>query len=175
VSPKQFKEFILPYLRELVSLAKSKGKLFIKHTDGYLWPILDDIVKTGIDGLHPIEPAAGMDITEVKRAYGNKICVIGNIDCTYVLTLAPLELVEEVVKETIAKVAPNGGYILSSSNSIHPGVKPESFLTMIKVAKEYGVYPISDELIKRYSRRDIHKRIFKDRFTRTRQIHGERL
>ena len=171
MSPRHFREFILPYLKKLVSLVKSKGKLFIKHTDGYIWPILKDLVETGIDGLHPIEPAAGMDILEVKKAYGDSICVIGNVDCTYVLTLANLDLVEEVVKETIAKVAPGGGYILSSSNSIHPGVKAENFLTMIKTAKEYGVYPISNELIREYSRKDTYGLIFRERLARIRQIY----
>ena len=47
----------------------------------------------------------------------------------------------ESVKETIAKAAPGGGYIISSSNSIHPGCKPENYLAMVEAAREYGHYP----------------------------------
>jgi len=161
VSPRMFKIFIMPYLKRVVDTAKRYGKPFIKHTDGKIWKILDMIVATGIDGLHPIEPCAGMDILKVKRMYGDRICVIGNIDCSYVLPLMSPNDVEEVVKETIAKVAPGGGYILSSSNSIHPGVKPENFLVMIKAAKRYGRYPISEELIREYGKRNFYSKIFK--------------
>jgi len=161
LSPRMFKNFIYSYLKKTVDIAKKNNRLFIKHTDGRIWSILDLIIDTGIDGLHPIEPAAGMDIAKVKRKYGEKICVIGNIDCTIVLPLLSPKEVEEVVKETIAKVAPNGGYILSSSNSIHPGVKPENFKKMVEAARKYGVYPIEKKLIEKYSKRNFYENIFK--------------
>ena len=166
VSPKIFEKFVLPYLKRAVNVAKSHGLPFIKHTDGNILPIIDMIISAGIDGLHPIEPAAGMDIAYVKRRYGDKICIIGNIDCSIVLTLKPPEDVEEVVKETIAKVAPGGGYILSSSNSIHPSVKPENFVRMIKAARRYGRYPINEHLIKNYSRRDYYREMLGWTFSR---------
>jgi uroporphyrinogen decarboxylase len=52
------------------------------------------------------------------------------------------ENVEKAVQDTIAKAAPGGGYIISSSNSIHVGVKPENYLAMLKAAHRYGVYPV---------------------------------
>lgn len=158
MSPEMFKKFVLPYLSRAVKLAHSYGLPFIKHTDGNLWKILDMIVEAGIDGLHPIEPHAGMDIGEVKRRYGGKICLIGNIDCTSLLPMGTPEEVEEAVKETIAKAAPGGGYILSSSNSIHPGVKPENFLAMVEAARKYGRYPIDQKLIEVYSKKNYMKK-----------------
>ncbi|RLF05265.1 MAG: hypothetical protein DRK00_04835, partial [Thermoprotei archaeon] len=163
LSPRTFRRFVLPYLKRVVSVAKRLGVPFIKHTDGNVWPILDMIVEAGVDALHPIEPAAGMDIGEVKRRYGDRIAVVGNVDCTIVLPLLTEREVEEVVKETIAKAAPGGGFILSSSNSIHPGVKPENFLAMVRAARRYGRYPISDDLIRQYSRRNFYAKIFAQR------------
>lgn len=161
VSPKLFREFILPYLKRVVALAKRLNVPFIKHSDGNLWRIIDMLIEAGIDGLHPIEPAAGMDIAEVKRVYGDKLCLIGNVDCTILLPkLSPVE-VEEVIKETIAKAAVGGGYILSSSNSIHPGVKPENFKAMVEAARRWGKYPISSELIRNYSGRNFYAKFFK--------------
>lgn len=161
ISPLLFKKFIFPHLKRLVDVAKRNNRFFIKHTDGNIWPILDDIIKTGIDALHPIEPAACMDILEIKKHFGDKITVVGNIDCSIVLPhLSPKE-VEEVVKETIAKAAPGGGYILSSSNSIHPGVNPKNFIRMIKIAKTYGKYPISPSFIKKYENKDFYRTIFR--------------
>jgi len=164
VSSSMFRKFILPYLKRAVDIAKRRGLPFIKHTDGNIWSIIDMIVSTRIDGLHPIEPAAGMDIMEVKKRYGTRICVIGNIDCSVLLPLRTPSEVEEVVKETIAKVAPGGRYILSSSNSIHPSVKPENFKRMIEVARKYGTYPIDATLIRKYVSKNYYKEIFKWEF-----------
>jgi len=41
-------------------------------------------------------------------------------------------------------LAPGGGYIMASSNTIHSGVKPENLKTMIEATKKYGVYPIKN-------------------------------
>jgi uroporphyrinogen decarboxylase len=51
--------------------------------------------------------------------------------------------VRRSVGETIAAAGPGGGYIISSSNSIHPGCKPENYLAMVEAAREYGKYPLA--------------------------------
>ncbi len=154
MSPQHFREFVLPYLKRSIDAAHDEGVPFIKHTDGNIWAILDDLVQAGIDALDPIEPAAGMDIGEVKAKYGDRIAVIGNVDCSFVLTRGTVEEVEEAVKETIAKASPGGGHILASSNSIHPAVKPENYKAMVEAARKYGRYPIDPELIAQYRNRN---------------------
>jgi uroporphyrinogen decarboxylase len=67
----------------------------------------------------------------------------GNLDCTYLLPFGEKEEVAESVKETIKKAVPGGGYILTSSNSIHPGCKSENVIAMFEAAKRYGSYPIT--------------------------------
>jgi uroporphyrinogen decarboxylase len=52
------------------------------------------------------------------------------------------EEVDKTVKETIAGAAPGGGYIISSSNTIHPGCKGENYVALVKAARKYGTYPI---------------------------------
>jgi uroporphyrinogen decarboxylase len=143
-SPAVFREFIMPRLKKMVEAIHEEGGKVIKHSDGNLWQIIDKIIETGIDGLNPIEPAAGMDIGEVKKKYGDKVCLIGNIDCSELLPNGSREDVIEAVRECIFNAGKNGGFILSSSNSIHSSVKPENYLTMIEAAKEYGNYPISN-------------------------------
>jgi uroporphyrinogen decarboxylase len=86
-----------------------------------------------------------MDIGEVKAKYGDRLCILGNIDCTYLLPFGSEEEVAEAVKETIRVAAPGGGYIISSSNSIHPGCKPENYIAMVGAARDYGAYPIDIE------------------------------
>ena len=67
-----------------------------------------------------------------------RACVLGNIDCRNLLPYGTQEEVERAVKETIEQAAPGGGYVLSSSNSIHPGCKPENYLAMVRAAHKYG-------------------------------------
>lgn len=154
MSPQHFRQFVLPYLKRSIDAAHDEGVPFIKHTDGNIWAILDDLVQAGIDALDPIEPAAGMDIGEVKAKYGDRIAVIGNVDCSFVLTRGTVEEVEEAVKETIAKASPGGGHILASSNSIHPAVKPENYKAMVEAARKFGRYPIDPELVAQYRNRN---------------------
>lgn len=142
LSVEHFKEFVLPGLKRVIAVAKERNVPFLKHSDGNEWMLLDLMVDAGIDGLHAIEPAAGMDIGEVKKAYGRRIALIGNIDCAGLLTYGKPEQVCEAVRECIGKAAPGGGYVLSSSNIIHVGVPPENYLAMVAACKEFGQYPI---------------------------------
>ncbi len=142
MSPKMFQEFILPRLQRVVQAVHDEGAFCVKHSDGNLWPILDMIVSTGVDGINPLEPVAGMDIGEVKKKYGDRVCLIGNVDCGDVLSSAPIDQVVLAVKDTIRKAAPGGGYIMMSSNTIHSSVKPENYHAMIEATKLYGVYPL---------------------------------
>ena len=139
MSPAQYAEFLAPYHTEIVENVHSKGAKIFKHSDGDLWPILDMLVDCGFDGIHPIQPQC-MDIGEAKKHLAGKACVMGNIDCMYLLCEGTTEEVEKTVRETIEAAAPGGGYIMSSSNSIHPGCKPENYIAMVEAARKYGKY-----------------------------------
>jgi len=154
MSPAHFERFVLPYLKEAVSVAKGNRVPFMKHTDGHLWPILDMIVDAGIDILDPIEPVAGMDIGRVKDAYGDRIALAGNVDCNHVLTRGTPDEVVEAVKETLAKGGVGGGLILASSNSIHPAVKPDNYRAMVEAARRHGRYPLDPAMLREYRQRD---------------------
>ncbi|GFP29429.1 uroporphyrinogen decarboxylase [Candidatus Hakubella thermalkaliphila] len=101
MSPAQFEEFFLPGLQEVVKAIKDKGAYCIKHCCGDINLLLDMIVGTGIDALHPLDAAAGMDIAAVKQNYGDRICVIGGVDCGDLLSLDPPERVVEEVKKVL--------------------------------------------------------------------------
>jgi uroporphyrinogen decarboxylase len=141
MSPAHYEEYIFPYHREIVDHVHGRGLLVFKHSDGDMWPILDGIADAGFDGFHPVQPQC-MDIGEVKKRYAGRMCILGNIDCTHLLPFGTEEEVEVSVRETIAAAAPGGGYIMSSSNSIHPGCRPENYIAMVKAARKYGNYPI---------------------------------
>lgn len=141
MTPQQFREVYAPHIKRAVEVARKRGIPFIKHSDGNLNPILRDLVETGIDGLHSIEPMAGMDLGRVKVEYGNQICLMGNVDCTHTLTTKPVEAVEAEVKQCIDTAAVGGGYILSSSNCFHKACSIDNIVAMVEAGRKYGRYP----------------------------------
>jgi uroporphyrinogen decarboxylase len=140
MSPRHFREFVLPGLTEAVRNIKRAGAYCIKHTDGNIWEIIEAIVGTGIDAIGPLEPGAGMDLRRVKQRFGDRICVVGNVDVD-LLCRGSAEAVREATRSLLRTVSPGGGHILSSGNSITSAVKPENFLAMLETARRYGTYP----------------------------------
>ncbi|MBN1666001.1 MAG: hypothetical protein JW862_02900, partial [Anaerolineales bacterium] len=69
---------------------------------------------------------------------------IGNVDCAHTLVNGTVEAVRKETEYVIRVAAPGGGFVLSTSNSVHPGVKPELYLAMLQTAREVGTYPIQD-------------------------------
>ena len=143
MSPAHFREFVLPYFVRCIEEVHQAGGYAIKHTDGNLWPIMDMIVESGIDALNPIQPDAGMDIGEIKRRYGDRLCLVGNVNCGYTLSEAPIAEVVREAKEVIRKAGPGGGHIMSSSNSLHSSVRPANYRAMVEATRRYGRYPLS--------------------------------
>jgi uroporphyrinogen decarboxylase len=143
MSPEAFREIFWPGLCRVVRGFKEQDLPVIKHTDGNLWPILDMIIESGIDCLDPIDPQAGMDLAEVKAKYGHVVALKGNVDCADTMTFGTPDDVVAATKEALRAGAPGGGFILSSSNSIHSGVKPENYQAMLETLREHGEYPIA--------------------------------
>lgn len=140
MSPTQFRELFYPGLKRVIQGFKDLGLYVIKHSDGNLWPILDLIIETGIDCLDPIDPLGGMDLAEVKAKYGHRVALKGNVDCAQLLSFGTPEQVRAATREALEKGMPGGGFILSSSNSIHSAVEPENYAAMLDTWREYRDY-----------------------------------
>ena len=141
VAPAHFRQYVFPWYRWACTMVREHGLPSIYHSDGRLDPVLEDILGCGFHALHPIEPKA-MDIVELKKKIGDRVCLIGNIDLGYTLTRGTPREVEEEVKERIRTVGPGGGYCVSSSNSITSYVPLENFNALRAAAIEYGRYPL---------------------------------
>ncbi len=141
VSPRVLRTHVFPWYTEMNRLAHSRGRLVVYHSDGDLQEVVEDIIGCGFDGLNPIEPPA-MDITAVKRQYGTRISIIGNIDLGYTLTRGTPADVRAEVRQRIRDLAPGGGYAVSSSNSVPEYVPLANFNAMREATFEYGRYPI---------------------------------
>ena len=137
ISPKTYGRVIAPLFQDAIQGYKSLGLMVIKHCDGDIRRYLPHWLDAGIDCLDPIDPAGGLDMAMMKVEYGDRICLKGNIDCTGYLCSGTPEQVAEEVRTCIAKGGP-GGLIVSSSNTIHRGVRPENYAAMLQAIREFG-------------------------------------
>ena len=136
-SPAMFREVVLPRYRRV---AEAVSLPWVVHSDGNMLPLLDDFASLGVAGMHPNERGA-MDIRVVKRDYGDRFCVLGNVDLDLLTRGTPAE-VDAEVRGLIRDIAPGGGYILTSGNSLASYVEPANVVAMVEAARKYGQYPI---------------------------------
>lgn len=136
MSPQVLHDYFFPWLKAIGDLAKSAGKPFIFHSDGTLWDVMEDIIACGVDALHPIEPQA-MDLAEVKRKYGDRLCLIGSVDVD-LLARGSAEEIRAQVKQNIQAAGKNGGYVLGSGNSIPDYVPFENYIALLEASKTLG-------------------------------------
>ena len=137
ISPKMIDDYFLP---EMKKVADCISVPWFTHSDGNMLPMMDTWLKLGQNGIHPIEPIA-MDIREVKKKFGSRVCIIGNIDVD-ILSNADPDQIDKIVRGLIRDIAPGGGYMLSSGNSLASSVKAENAIAMGAALKKYGCYPI---------------------------------
>lgn len=155
ISPKMWENLFAPHFKKLIAAFHSLGLLHWKHSDGNIMPVLDSLIDAGIDGIDPIDPLGGMSLEIVKERYGDKVAIKGNVDCTKALVNGTKEDLIEEVKDCIRIAAPGGGYVCSSSNSIHSGVNPEYYRLMVETIHEYGTYPLDFDLLEKNKNRRI--------------------
>ena len=132
-SPAVWDEFFAPYLKKAASRFKIP---WVFHSDGNLLPLMDKLLELGMNGIHPLEPGA-MDVELLKHKYGDKVCLIGNIDINHTLTDASEEEVYRAVEERIRQLGPGGGYIISDSNSVPCYCNPRNILWMAEAVQKY--------------------------------------
>ena len=141
IRPDTYFELVAPRFKRVVEGYKDLGYLAIKHCDGNIDAVIDFWIECGIDCLDPIDPGAGYTLAAMKAKIGQRVCLKGNVDCTGNLCNGTPEQVEQEVRQCIVEGGAGGGLILSSSNTIHRGVKPENYLAMLQALRRYGQYP----------------------------------
>ena len=139
LSPKMFSRFVTPYLKEIIDAARADGLYTIKHTDGNIMPILDQLVSCRPNALHSIDPMAGVDIREVKRLVGDKVCLCGNVHCAAIQT-GTIEEVTASAEYCLTYGKAGGGYIYCTSNVPFKGMPPERYSLVLDIWKRMRKY-----------------------------------
>jgi len=123
-----------PFYRRMVAEIKAhKNVPVFLHTDGDIRAVLPNIVACGFNGLHSLQPSAGMDIAEVKREYGDRLCLMGNLDLNELMTFGTPDQVAEQAEWLCENIGQGGGHILSTCNILTNAVPVENARAM------YGV------------------------------------
>ena len=141
VHPKYLRKYLFPWYKKMGKICREKGIGFIFHSDGDCTEVMDDLIDCGFHGFNPIQPNA-MNIVEVKKRWGKKLCLIGNLNLDSTLTLGTPEDVRAEVYERIRTIAPGGGYMVASSNSITDYVPVANMRALLDATYEFGQYPI---------------------------------
>ena len=142
IRPALFNEFFAREMRRQVEAAHKAGIKYVKHSDGDIRTLIPGLVNISrVDGLHSLDPSAGVDIGRIKEEWGGRIFLMGNVSVDSLALKSMPEVVEET-KECIRKAAPGGGFVLSSSNTWYTHCKLVNCLAMVRTGHEYGKYPI---------------------------------
>jgi len=137
ISPKDFKEIVIPMYKKI---CQEVGIPLIWHSDGYITPLMEGAIEAGFAAIQGLEPAAGVNLGDLKKKYGEKIILIGNVDASNALCQSNLEIVRKEVERCMEEAKSGGMYMLSDSNSLHVGCKTEAIFEMYRYAKEIGRY-----------------------------------
>jgi uroporphyrinogen decarboxylase len=134
VAPEDLEALVFPTYREIVRLARARDLPVILHSCGKLDAIIPTLIDCGINALHSLPPNL-YDFAQLKADYGNRLCLLGNIDVDLLSRGTPDE-VRAAVRWVRDDVFPGGGIILSSSNSVPDYCKAENYLAMMDEARK---------------------------------------
>lgn len=124
-------------LEAIVQTCHNAGLYVIFHSDGNIMEIVDDLIVTGIDGLNPIEKAAGMDIYEIRRKYPELI-LVGGMDVTNLLRTGDCEEIRSETRKMIEEIGAEGRFLIGSSTEIGGDVPLDNYLAFHQEAmREY--------------------------------------
>lgn len=144
ISPQLWRRYLKPRMAKICEELKgiNPNLKIAYHSDGNIYPIIDELVEIGIDVLNPVQPKA-MDPSSLKKRYGKRLSFWGSIDEQYTLPFGTPEQVKKEVIERIKTMAPGGGFIISPTHHVQLDTPLENFFTFLNTAREFGKYPIS--------------------------------
>jgi hypothetical protein len=133
--PRQIREFIGPYYARIWDLLRDRGaRLFAQDSDGDIRPVLPDFLQAGLNETHPCEPAAGMDIVELREQFGTDLAIKGGLD-KHVLRRSRDDI-EAELEYKIPPLVATGGCVLGLDHRIPNGTPLENYRFYIAKAWE---------------------------------------
>jgi len=137
VSPETYRNIIKPYHKKIFGfIHEHTGAKILLHSCGAVAPLIGDFIDAGADILNPVQTAAaGMDPSELKGAFGDRIIFWGGIDEQHILPNCTPEEVRAEVARMIKIMGQNGGYVVAPGHNIQSDVPPENIAAMYEAAR----------------------------------------
>lgn len=142
-TPEIFRELALPIVKEITKLAKQHGIPTHIHSCGPEKELVKIVYEeTDLTIIDPLEiaPMGNCDLKELKRLYGDKLVLKGNLHTTNVMLDGSVKDVIEASKKAIDDAAAGGKFILSTGDQCGRDTPDENIFAMIETAKTYGKY-----------------------------------
>jgi uroporphyrinogen decarboxylase len=139
-SPRLARELALPHWQRLGRYAHEHGMRFMFHCDGNVSQLIPLLLEAGLDGIHPLEARAGNDVRVYKRAFGDRLCLIGNINADVVAT-NDRDQIEREVAAKVPAAAAGGGYIYHIDHSVPPTISLDAYRYLLDCVRRHGSRP----------------------------------
>ncbi len=139
-SPAIYREMVYPVHKAHAARAHELGLWILKHCCGHVWPVIDELAKV-YDAYEGIQATAGMDVADLKRRVGDRLCLWGGIWHEHIILGTP-EDIRADARHAFTHAAPGGGYIMGSTHSLAVDAKADNILEMKRCRDEWGSYPI---------------------------------
>jgi uroporphyrinogen decarboxylase len=138
-TPEIFGDLVAPILAKVLAGYRALGYYTIKHTDGNIMPIIDQMIQCGPDALHSLDPQGGVDLKVLKQHYNDKVALVGNVNCGLLQT-GTEEEVKADVRRALNDGMPGNGYIFSTSNCVYTGLDLSRYELMNSIWWNEGIY-----------------------------------
>ncbi len=144
IDPDTLRQMVIPRFKTIFMHVKKRlphVKTFM-HSCGAIREILPDLIEAGLDILNPVQfTAAGMDLKELKRDFGDVLTFWGGgVDTQSTLNNGKPQQVADEVKSIIDIMSPGGGFVFAPVHNIQDDVSPENFWAMWDTLQQYGKY-----------------------------------
>ena len=107
------------------------------HSDGFIEPVIPDLIEIGVDVLNPVQPEC-MNPVKLKKEYGNRLSFWGTIGTQTTMPFGTPDEVREVVKHMIETVGRGGGLLIAPTHVLEPDVPWENILAFVESVNDYG-------------------------------------
>ena len=141
MSPAMWRRWLKPRYAELISRveAANPDALIFYHSDGYIEPIIPELIEIGVEVLNPVQPEC-MDPEAIKEQYGDRLAFWGTMGTQTTFPQGSPDQIRAMVKERVETVGRGGGLLLAPSHKLEPDVPWENVVAFFEAIKQYGVY-----------------------------------
>jgi len=139
LSPAMYRGLLFPAHRRIFEWAHARELPVIFHSDGFVEPLLPQLVEAGIDCLQPLEVKAGMDLLRVKQRFGDRIALIGGMDARTLETNDPA-VVRAKLESKLPGAMAGGGYVLQVDHSVSNRVDYKTYKFFVETGLGIGNY-----------------------------------